>query len=188
MPAALGALPALPLHEAGKYVAAAYVVVFALVLIYVAIMAVRLSHIQRELGDELGGILGTLHTHGGQLHARRPPLGARGQDVEIPGDQGDPVGRQHLADLGLRHGQVRRAQFMHLPGQPVPVQRQQGIAAGGQHQAQPGLPPAYQAVQAVEDVRIGQHVRVVDDHDELRLRLGHGPEHDHPAEAGAGRV
>ena len=32
-------LPALPLHEAGKYVAGAYVVLFAIVLIYVAIMA-----------------------------------------------------------------------------------------------------------------------------------------------------
>jgi CcmD family protein len=49
-------LPALPLHEAGKYVAGAYVVVFALVLIYVAIMAIRLSRIERELGEliELG--------------------------------------------------------------------------------------------------------------------------------------
>jgi CcmD family protein len=46
-------MPALPLHEAGKYVAAAYVVVFALVLIYVAIMAVRLSHIERDLGELL---------------------------------------------------------------------------------------------------------------------------------------
>jgi hypothetical protein len=46
---ALAALPALPLHEAGKYVAAAYIVVFAVVLIYVAIMAVRLSRMQREL-------------------------------------------------------------------------------------------------------------------------------------------
>jgi hypothetical protein len=51
--AALGELPALPLHEAGKYVAGAYVVVFALVLIYVAIMAVRLSHIERDLGELL---------------------------------------------------------------------------------------------------------------------------------------
>jgi hypothetical protein len=46
-------LPALPLHEAGKYVAGAYVVVFALVLIYVAIMAVRLSHLERDLGELL---------------------------------------------------------------------------------------------------------------------------------------
>jgi CcmD family protein len=49
----LGELPALPLHEAGKYVAAAYVVVFALVLIYVAIMAMRLSRIERELAAQL---------------------------------------------------------------------------------------------------------------------------------------
>ncbi|MGO9489478.1 MAG: hypothetical protein ACLQBB_10675 [Solirubrobacteraceae bacterium] len=49
----LAELPALPLHEAGKYVAAAYVVLFAMVLIYVTIMAIRLSHIQRELGELL---------------------------------------------------------------------------------------------------------------------------------------
>ena len=54
MPATLLAeLPALPLHEAGKYVAAAYVVVFALVLVYVAIMAIRLSHLERDLGELL---------------------------------------------------------------------------------------------------------------------------------------
>jgi CcmD family protein len=53
MAAALGELPALPLHTAGKYVAAAYVVLFALVLVYVAIMAVRLSHIERRLGELL---------------------------------------------------------------------------------------------------------------------------------------
>jgi CcmD family protein len=46
-------MPALPLHEAGKYVAAAYVVVFALVLVYVAIMAARMSRIERELGELL---------------------------------------------------------------------------------------------------------------------------------------
>ncbi len=49
----LAELPALPLHTAGKYVAAAYVVLFALVLIYVAIMSVRLSRIERELGELL---------------------------------------------------------------------------------------------------------------------------------------
>ena len=46
-----GEIPALPLHTAGKYVAAAYVVLFAIVLVYVAIMAIRLSHIQDELGE-----------------------------------------------------------------------------------------------------------------------------------------
>ena len=51
--ALLGAIPALPLHTAGKYVAGAYVVLFALVLIYVAIMAIRLSRIEGELGELL---------------------------------------------------------------------------------------------------------------------------------------
>ena len=49
-------VPALPLHTAGKYVAAAYVVLFALVLIYVAIMAVRLSRIERDLGELLQAV------------------------------------------------------------------------------------------------------------------------------------
>lgn len=53
MAAVIAELPALPLHEAGKYVAGAYVVVFALVLIYVAIMAIRLSHLERDLGELL---------------------------------------------------------------------------------------------------------------------------------------
>jgi hypothetical protein len=44
-------MPALPLHTAGKYVAAAYIVLFALVLIYVTIMAAKLSRIERELGE-----------------------------------------------------------------------------------------------------------------------------------------
>ncbi|HEV2786993.1 MAG TPA: hypothetical protein VGV67_11425 [Solirubrobacteraceae bacterium] len=42
-------MPALPLDEAGKYVAAAYLVFLALVLIYVAIMASKLSRIEREV-------------------------------------------------------------------------------------------------------------------------------------------
>jgi hypothetical protein len=43
------AAPALPLHTAGKYVAGAYIVFLALVLVYVAIMAVRLSRTERDL-------------------------------------------------------------------------------------------------------------------------------------------
>ena len=41
--------PALPLHTAGKYVAGAYVVFLAIVLVYVAIMANRLRHTERDL-------------------------------------------------------------------------------------------------------------------------------------------
>ena len=44
-------MPALPLDEAGKYVAGAYIVFLALILIYVAIMASRLQRIERELGE-----------------------------------------------------------------------------------------------------------------------------------------
>jgi hypothetical protein len=44
-------MPALPLDEAGKYVAAAYIVFVALILVYVAIMATKLQRIDRELGE-----------------------------------------------------------------------------------------------------------------------------------------
>ena len=44
-------MPALPLDEAGKYVAAAYIVFVALILIYVAIMATKLTRIEREIAD-----------------------------------------------------------------------------------------------------------------------------------------
>jgi hypothetical protein len=44
-------MPALPLDEAGKYVAGAYVVFLALLLVYVAIMAARLQRIDRELAE-----------------------------------------------------------------------------------------------------------------------------------------
>jgi hypothetical protein len=43
--------PALPLHSAGKYVAGAYIVFLAVILIYVAIMATRLSRTERELAE-----------------------------------------------------------------------------------------------------------------------------------------
>ena len=47
----LAAAPALPLHTAGPYVAAAYIVFVALILTYVAIMAIRLSRTQRDLAQ-----------------------------------------------------------------------------------------------------------------------------------------
>ena len=49
------AAPALPLHSAGRYVAAAYIVFVALILVYVAIMATKLARIEREL-DELNDL------------------------------------------------------------------------------------------------------------------------------------
>lgn len=47
----LAAAPALPLGEAGKYVAGAFVVLFAIVLIYVGIMAAKLQRMGREMAE-----------------------------------------------------------------------------------------------------------------------------------------
>ncbi len=44
-------MPALPLDDAGPYVAAAYLVFLALILVYVAIMATKLGRIEREISE-----------------------------------------------------------------------------------------------------------------------------------------
>jgi hypothetical protein len=44
-------MPALPLDDAGPYVAAAYLVFLALILVYVAIMASKLVRIERDLTE-----------------------------------------------------------------------------------------------------------------------------------------
>ncbi|HEU4701319.1 MAG TPA: hypothetical protein VFS37_02470 [Conexibacter sp.] len=49
--ALLAAAPALPLDEAGKYVAGAFVVFVGVVVIYVAIMAAKLARISREIHE-----------------------------------------------------------------------------------------------------------------------------------------
>jgi hypothetical protein len=51
MGALLADVPALPLHEAGKYVAAAYITLLVLVVLYVAVMALRVGRIERELSE-----------------------------------------------------------------------------------------------------------------------------------------
>jgi hypothetical protein len=47
-------MPALPLDEAGKYVAGAYLVFLALILVYVAIMAAKLARIESEIRSLAG--------------------------------------------------------------------------------------------------------------------------------------
>jgi hypothetical protein len=42
-------MPALPLDEAGKYVAGAYVVFVSLIVIYVAIIGAKIARIEQEL-------------------------------------------------------------------------------------------------------------------------------------------
>ena len=54
MLALLASAPALPLDEAGKYVAGAYLVFMVLLVVYVAIMATKLQRMERDL-KELAG-------------------------------------------------------------------------------------------------------------------------------------
>jgi hypothetical protein len=44
-------VPALPLDEAGKYVAGAYVVFLALILLYVAIIGAKIARIERQISE-----------------------------------------------------------------------------------------------------------------------------------------
>jgi hypothetical protein len=54
----LAQAPALPLHKAGPYVAAAYIVFVVVILIYVTIMAVRLARDERQLAELRSQLLG----------------------------------------------------------------------------------------------------------------------------------
>jgi len=47
-------VPALPLDEAGKYVAGAYVVFIALILVYVAIIGMKIARIDRQIAELAG--------------------------------------------------------------------------------------------------------------------------------------
>ncbi|MGC1851049.1 MAG: hypothetical protein WA687_01270 [Solirubrobacterales bacterium] len=68
------AAPALPLDEAGRYVAAAYVVFLVLIVVYVAIMAAKLQRIEREL-RELAGFVES-RANGDQASPAREEVGA----------------------------------------------------------------------------------------------------------------
>jgi isoprenylcysteine carboxyl methyltransferase (ICMT) family protein YpbQ len=70
----LAAAPALPLHTAGKYVAAAYIVFVLLLLAYVSIMAVRLGRTERELAELARDV-----------QARRTAMAAEDREVEPVG-------------------------------------------------------------------------------------------------------
>ncbi|MHB8656985.1 MAG: hypothetical protein ACYC91_03375 [Solirubrobacteraceae bacterium] len=71
----LAVAPALPLHTAGKYVAGAYVVFVVLLLIYVAIMAVRVGRSEREL-----------------VELTRDVLAARKRQDQLEDRESEPVG------------------------------------------------------------------------------------------------
>jgi hypothetical protein len=72
--------PALPLHTAGPYVAAAYIVFLLIVLIYVALMARKLITNSRELRDLKAQLEEREHTGAG-------PAGP----APVPERAGDPL-------------------------------------------------------------------------------------------------
>jgi hypothetical protein len=71
-------MPALPLDDAGPYVAGAYLVFVALILIYVAIMAAKLARIERELVE---------------LSDRVAPRAVEEPEAEAGAERGEPVPR-----------------------------------------------------------------------------------------------
>jgi hypothetical protein len=78
----------LPAHSHDGYVAAAYIVLFALVLIYVAIMALRLARIERNLDE--------LRRDAGRAEPERPVTGPGGGADEAAqlGRRGETLERE----------------------------------------------------------------------------------------------
>jgi hypothetical protein len=72
------AAPALPLDEAGKYVAGAYVVFLVLLVVYVAIMASKVQRIEREL-RELAGFAETR----AEVDSIAPGRGSEDQSISV---------------------------------------------------------------------------------------------------------
>jgi hypothetical protein len=81
-------MPALPLGDSGPYVAAAYLVFLALILIYVAIMAAKLVRIEREIGE--------LVELTDRRRAERESAAAEGTAADDAGLPGEP------SEAGLR--------------------------------------------------------------------------------------
>jgi hypothetical protein len=72
------AAPALPLDEAGKYVAGAYVVFMVLLVVYVAIMAAKLGRIERELREVAAIAEERSDTQAAPGRGSETPLASRG--------------------------------------------------------------------------------------------------------------
>jgi hypothetical protein len=72
------AAPALPLDEAGKYVAGAYIVFLLLVLVYVSIMAAKLQRIERDLSE-----LASFAEAGSEADSTAPGRGSEDQSIPV---------------------------------------------------------------------------------------------------------
>ena len=114
-----GLMPALPLDEAGKYVAGAYVVFLTLILVYVAIMGAKIARIDREL-TELNEMTGGRVT--GELLAlgishKTAPLPLRERLALPAGRAARVLARPDRARVGARgRGRVHLQPHRALPG------------------------------------------------------------------------
>jgi hypothetical protein len=86
----------LPEHSNDGYVAAAYIVFFAIVLIYVAIMAVRLGRVERKVEA----------LRGDATESDMPPARAGGMsDLDEPNPKHAQPRDQERALKGVAHGE-----------------------------------------------------------------------------------
>jgi len=85
--ALLASAPALPLDEAGKYVAGAYVVFIVLIVVYVAIMASKLQRMERDLREL--AVLAESRANGGTA---APGRGSEGQPISVSSGRSESGG------------------------------------------------------------------------------------------------
>ena len=198
-------LPALPLDEAGKYVAAAYLVFLALILIYVAIMAGRLA---RDRARPRRGA-GRCSSAG----RPKPTSGRRSRDERAARRSGAShktrrAGRARAAGAARRAGRAVPARAGRAAGrhrgrrgldlQPHRALRRRRRSGGGRGRAARGAggrgpdrrpvrraqlrrraPPVPRGVRAgVDDRRRGRDPGP----GQARLRAGAGRAHDRPAD------
>jgi uncharacterized membrane protein YgcG len=90
MVSVLASAPALPLDEAGKYVAGAYVVFLVLVVVYVAIMAAKLQRIERDLREL--AVVAESRSNGGTA---APGRGSEGQSISVSSGPSESRGGGH---------------------------------------------------------------------------------------------
>ena len=76
-------MPALPLDEAGKYVAAAYVVFVVLLVVYIGIMAAKPSRISREI-EEIAELAERQRT---EYRGERTDDRGQGADMGTPSEE-----------------------------------------------------------------------------------------------------
>ena len=124
-------MPALPLDEAGKYVAGAYVAFLALLLLYVAIMAARIQRIDREARraakSRRNAAIVLPQTLPGGRGARR---NARGEaEGKIRAGAERPAGGDSVSELLRSGSRTRPRRWSCASGLPSPRAGRSGCSA-----------------------------------------------------------